>query len=150
MADSRPEYRHGRIIGAYLRTKTRGKQLHPAVILTPDNEIVQPERFDPRKGGDNVVVVIGISTKYKLYSESFVKLPFHSAGHPATKLTKDSAAIIGWYDIIEIDDDRRFWAGDVPREVLAEINTRVRKDIAQRIGRDFSTISEILPLLFES
>ena len=59
MPPQRPDYRHGRIIGAYLQASFGGKkQRHPAVILLPDSAIVQPAYFDPRKGGENVVVAL--------------------------------------------------------------------------------------------
>src|ERR1700733_3591516 len=102
MAESRPQYRHGRIIGAYLRPSQTGpRQLHPAAILSPDSEIIQPEKFDARQGGENFVVVIGISTKYQFHPDPYIKLPFHPSGHPITKLTKDCAAVIGWYDVLQ-------------------------------------------------
>jgi len=148
MAKLRFPYRHGRIIGAYLRTEASGKQLHPAVILTPDAEITQPEDFDPRRGGENFVVVIGVSTKYAVYADPYIKLPYHESGHPVTKLTKDSAAIIGWYDIVHIDGERRFWGGDVPIGIMTEINHQSRIDIARRIGKEFKVMSEIVLLLF--
>jgi hypothetical protein len=64
-------------------------------------------------------------------------------------LNQDCTAIIGWYDLIHIDDERRFWAGDVPPEIMIAINDRVRADIARRVGREVQTVSEIVPLLFE-
>src|SRR5882724_5051261 len=105
MAQSRPDYRQGRIVWAYLRTRKGKRELHPAVILTPDDEIVQPRDFDPRGGDDNVVVVAGISTKYSRYADSYVRLPFQPTdrGHPLTKLRKDSAVIVGWYDVVTLD-----------------------------------------------
>jgi hypothetical protein len=149
MASVKNEYRHGRIIGTYLRTKKGGRELHPAAILTSDTDIIQPQDFDPRRGEENVVVVIGISTKYSHYPDPYVKLPFHPSAHAHTKLTKDSAAIIGWYDAVNIPDDCRFLAGDVPPELMVQINSLVRADIARKLGRDFTSLSEILPLLFE-
>jgi hypothetical protein len=147
MAITLREYRHGRIIGAYLRTKKGGRELHPAIILTPNEEIVQPEQFDPRKGGDNVVVVIGVSTKYRLYPQEHVRLPFRPTGHARTRLSQDCAAIIGWYDIVDIPDGCRYLAGDVPAALMAQINDCVRADISRRIGREFTTLADILPLL---
>ena len=118
MGTSQPDYRHGRIVGAYLRTKKGGRELHPAVILSSDAEIVQPARFDPRSGDENFVIVAGVSTKYARHSEPFVKLPHATTGHAVTKLTKDCAAIIGWYEVISIPDDVRFFAGDVPAALM--------------------------------
>lgn len=77
MASTTFGFRQERIIGAYLRTKKGCRELNPASILTPDSEIVQPEHFDPRAGNDNCVVVVAISTRYSLYPDPYVKLPFH-------------------------------------------------------------------------
>ena len=90
MADT-PEYRLGRIIWAYLRPSTAGrkKELHPAIIISPDSEIIQPEDFDPRidPQKENLVAVVGVSTKFRNYPklQHFV-LPYHGAGHAETKL----------------------------------------------------------------
>ena len=75
-----PTLRYGGIVGAYLQAKKKGKQLHPAVIVTPDADIIQPESFDPRRGNDNIVVAIGVTTKYRLYNEPYVPLPNRPAG----------------------------------------------------------------------
>src|SRR4051812_29230526 len=98
------EYRHGRIIGAFLTSSVTGKrELHPAAVLSPDSAIVQPDDFDPRLGGgrvrENEIVVIGISSRYKLHKGLNIPLPYSNEprGHHQTRLTKDSAAIIGWY-----------------------------------------------------
>lgn len=147
MGARKPEYRHGRIIGAYLRTKKGKRELHPAVILTPDAEIIQPEGFDPRKGGENVVVVIGVSSKYMHYKEPYVQLPFHEPGHAVTKLTKDSAAIVGWYDIVHLEDDIEFKAGDVPAEIMKQINDAVLKNIQERVPKQLLTIAEVVAFL---
>ncbi|MDB5292890.1 MAG: hypothetical protein JWL69_4131 [Phycisphaerales bacterium] len=148
MGDKRPKYRLGRIIGAYLRTRKGTKELHPAVIVTPDQEIIQPADFDPRRGGENVVVVVGVSTKYALYNDPYVKLPFATPLHPVTGLNKDCAAIIGWYDLIHIEDDCTFKAGDVPRALMTQINERIRSDLLNRLGKEYKTMAEIVPILF--
>src|SRR5437870_6098564 len=102
-----PDFRYGRIVWAYLRTFKGKREEHPAVILTPTREIVQPERFDPRHGDENVVVVAGISTKYREHPQPYVRLPFHPSkdGHPMTGLRKDCAVIVGWYQAIFIPTD---------------------------------------------
>jgi hypothetical protein len=74
--------------------------------------------------------------------------PFHPTGHSTTKLTQDSAAIIGWYEIIHIGDDCRFMAGDIPQDVMSRINEEAHADIARRIGKKFKTIDEVIPLIF--
>src|SRR5258706_3547010 len=117
MGDS-PEYRLGRIVWTYLRTSDgRRKEQHPAVIISPNSEIIQPKHFDPRRhpGEDNEVAVVGVSTKFRRYPDlvHFV-LPFRTGGHPETKLKTECAAIIGWYDLIVIEDDVLDLAGQVP------------------------------------
>src|SRR4051812_8534601 len=133
MPASRPEYRHGRIIGAYLTSSFGGqKQRHPAVILSPDSAIIQPEAFDPRSGDENIVVVAGISSQYKKYNYPYVQLPCDASrpgGHSQTRLHSDVAVIIGWYHVITIDDDRCYWGGDVPSGIMGGINQAVREDI---------------------
>src|SRR4051794_5115893 len=93
-------YRQGRILWAWLRSGSGKKEKHPAVIITADRDIVQPEAFDPRQNLDavNAVAVVGVSTQYKKYPP-YVILPHssHGGGHVVTKLTKPCAACIGWY-----------------------------------------------------
>ena|SRR2546426_347212 len=151
MPPQRPDYRHGRIIGAYLQSSFGGKkQRHPAVILSPDSAIVQPADFDPRKGGENALVVAGISSQYAKYAYRFVRLPFDAnrpGGHPETKLHSDVAVIIGWYHVIAIDDDRCYWGGDVPRQIMGLINAAVREDIERRLADDVTFLTELRSML---
>src|SRR5580692_11139161 len=127
MPTSRPDFRHGRIVWANLRCENGQKQEHPAVILSLDSQIVQPENFDPHTGGDNVIVVAGISTKYKGHPHPYVKLPFHPSGkgHPVTELRQDCAAIIGWYHLLFIADDVTAFSGDVPPDVMRTLNAKI-------------------------
>jgi hypothetical protein len=113
MAKSKPDYRLGRIVWAYLRPSKPGpKALHPAIIISPNSEIVQPEAFDPRAdlAKENVIAVVGVSTSYQRFPGlvHFV-LPSHSTRHPVTKLTKDCAGMIGWYDVVAIPDELKTW-----------------------------------------
>jgi hypothetical protein len=76
-----------------MRSKQKGKkEKHPAVIITADSDIIQPEQFDPRHdiGKVNAVAVIGVSTKYLRYPP-YVALPYspNKGGHTVTKLTQD-------------------------------------------------------------
>lgn len=148
-----PEYRHGRIIWAYVRpsTKDRRRQQHPAVIISPETEIIQPERFDPRKDptSENMVTVVGVSTKFRNYPEQrHVELPYRQGGHPETGLKAECAAIIGWYDVIAIPDDVSDMAGQVPSRIMRQIDEMVRQDIAKRLGKDFSLLGQaVLKLL---
>ena len=152
MAISRPDYRHGRIIGAYLTSTITGKrELHPAVIVSPDSAIVQPAQHDPRGGGsDNEIVVIGISTKYRNYPFPYIKLPYddkNPKGHPHTGLTKDCAAIIGWYHVICIDDDRRYWGKDVPQQIMRQVDDAIRKDLTNEVNKDLASLGRLRQML---
>ena len=82
-----------------------------------------------------------------LYPKPHVKLPFRPSAHPITRLTKDSAAIIGWYDVVSIPDDCRFWGGDVPADLMARINDEARKDITRRMGKEFSNFADVVAAL---
>lgn len=142
----RPSFRHGRIVWAYLRSNQTGKrEKHPAVILNQDDDIVQPEVFDPRKAtSDNIVYVIGLSTKHKRYGLAHIRLPFTPQGHGTTKLKEDCGAIIGWYDRVCIPDDVLGFGGDVPPAVLAQIDGAVRQDLAKLLGKQFQTVQQML------
>jgi hypothetical protein len=142
-------YRHGRIIWAYLRSNLTGKrQLHPAIILNRNEDLVQPEDFDPRSAGDNIIHVIGVSTKHKQYNFPYVTLPFRPDGRVLTKLKQDCGAIIGWYDRLVIPDDvvgaGGGFGGDVPSAVMSQVDEAVRQDLVKRIGSQFQTIQAML------
>jgi len=151
MTAPRPEYRHGRIIGAYLQSSFGGKkQRHPAVILSPDSAIVQPQNFDPRSGEENAIVVAGVSSAYQKYNYPYVQLPYDSSspkGHPQTRLHSDVAVIIGWYHVISIDDDRCYWGGDVPSAIMGQVNKAVREDIDRRLAKDVTFLNKLRMLL---
>ncbi len=151
MPPQRPDYRHGRIIGAYLQPSFGGKkQRHPAVILSPDSAIIQPADFDPRRGEDNLIVVAGISSQYAKYNYRYIRLPYDSnssGGHPETRLHSDVAVIIGWYHVITIDDDRCYWGGDVPREIMGSINAAAREDIEKRLSKDVTFLTQLRSML---
>ncbi|HEY4328308.1 MAG TPA: hypothetical protein VGN88_01130 [Phycisphaerae bacterium] len=147
MANSKRDYRYGRIIGCYLLGRNGKRSLHPAVIVSPDNEIIQPEAFDPRNDRDNLVAVIGISTQYKKFDDPFLSLPYMASGHPMTGLTRDCAVILNWYAVIAIPDDSDFLAGDVPGGQLRKINDAIRRDLTAELGRHVGTFAQLLALL---
>lgn len=149
--ESRPKFRHGRIIWSYIRsTKAGNREAHPAIILNKTSDIVQPEQFDPRRNPalENGVFVVGVSTKYKNGENSF-RLPFHTKGHPYTKLTRDCAAIVGWYDFVPIPDDVLAVGGDVPPELMIRINEAIKKDAKERISAELKGIAEHATTLAE-
>ncbi len=116
------------------------------MILTATADIIQPEKFDPRSGADNAIVVAGISTKYAKHPQSFVKLPFRpsESGHPVTGLRKDCAAIVGWYQAIFIADDVTAFSGDVPIKELRELLDQVFADYVAKVGDQYITVLEML------
>jgi hypothetical protein len=139
------KFRHGGIVWAYLRSSRTGKrEKHPAVILSDNADIVQPEQFDPRKGGDNTVYVIGVSTKYKSHALPYVQLPYESRGHPVTRLTHDCAVVIGWYHRVSIPDDVLAFGGDVPPDRMRQINDAVRQDLARKVQAQLQTVADML------
>ena len=148
----RSEYRHGRIVWAYLRNAKGKREEHPAVILSPDESIVQPPDFDPRTSRENVIVVAGISTKYRNYATPFVPLPFRAspAGHPVTQLRKDCAAIVGWYHAIFIPDDVTAFGGEVPVKQLRELNAQVLNAYIAAVGKQYDNSLEMMAELRES
>jgi hypothetical protein len=141
-----PGYRHGRIVWAYLRTAKGKREEHLAVILSPDSSIIQPENFDPRSGSDNLIVVAGISTKYRNYAQPFVSLPFRDSmqGHPMTQLRKDCAVIAGWYQAIFVPDDIAAFGGDVPTSQLRELNKQVLNSYIAAVGNQYATSLEMM------
>src|SRR3712207_5583327 len=127
------KFRHGRIVWAYLRSSRTGRRgEQPAVLLSHDPDLVQPGQFGPRKGGENTLDVVGVSTKSKSHALPYVPLPYESRGHPVTRLTQDCAAIIGWYHRVSIPDDVLAFGGDVPPDRMRQINDAVRHDLARK------------------
>jgi len=140
-----PSYRHGRLVWAYLRSSVTGKrENHPGVILDPTDEICQPEDFDPRtRRDDNVVHVIGVSTKYRSYKLPHIRLPSAAGGHPTTRLREDCAAIVCWYHRITIPDDVIGFGGEVPPAAMVLIDQAVRRDLSQKLGRELQTLRQV-------
>src|SRR5437016_8256843 len=143
----RPKYRQGRLLWAWLRSRIGKREKHPAIILTADQDIIQPEQFDPREdiGKVNAVAVIGVSTEYKRYPR-YVRLP-HSpnpGGHPITKLTQECGACIGWYDWIVLEDDVLTRGGDVPAAEMDQIMLAVARDFKQRLAAKADALSKEL------
>src|SRR5215217_448511 len=131
-----PTYRQGRILWAWLRAQSGKKEKHPAVIITADRDITQPEDFDPRKDINtvNAVAVVGVSTKYRNYPP-YVALPYspNPGGHPITKLTEDCGACIGWYDWVVLEDDVLGLGGDVPPADMDRIVNAIAKDLIEKL-----------------
>jgi hypothetical protein len=118
----KPDYRLGRVVTAYLLGRNGKREEHPAVIISPDSEIIQPEDFDPRSSrgivSANLVGALGISTKYGNFSDPFIALPPGTT----TELTRDCAVILNWYAVLDIPGDCEFLLGDVPPQLIQQIN----------------------------
>ena len=153
-----PTYRQGRILWARLRAQSGKKEPHPAVIITADCDIIQPQHFDPRRNLDqvNAVAVVGVSTKYVRYKMPHVRLPFSvgAGGHVITKLKEDCAACIGWYDWVVLEDDVIGRGGDVPPAEMDQIMGLIAKDFASKltaklksVGREMTDLHELLAAL---
>lgn len=131
-------YRHGRLVWARLRSASGQKELHPAIIISDNVEITQPEAFDPRVDFNrvNAVAVVGVSTEYKRYPP-FFSLPFlkKSGGHPQTKLTQECGACIGWYAWVVLEDDIDGRGGDVPSPEMKMIMEMIMQDLAGKLRR---------------
>jgi hypothetical protein len=123
------------------------KELHPAVIISPDAEITQPEAHDPRKDGENRVAVLGISTQYRKFPDPYIALPYHVRNHAMTGLNRDCAVILKWYAAISIPDDCDFMAGDVPQQLMRTINGAVRADLIARLGKQIGTFAQLMERL---
>jgi hypothetical protein len=147
VAASRPEFRHGRIVIAQLLGRNGKREEHPALIISPYDEIIQPEQFDPRLGGGkvaaNLVAAMGVSTKYRQFSDPYVTLPVGAQ----TQITKDSAAILNWYAVLDIPDDCEYLLGDVPPRLMRQINDAYRAHIRGELGAMQGTLVYLLDLL---
>jgi hypothetical protein len=150
-------FRQGRILWARLRAQNGKKELHPAVIITADKDIIQPEQFDPRTNiqAVNAVAVIGVSTEFAKYPP-YVLLPYSTGrgGHPVTKLNQACGACIGWYDRGVLEDDVEGKGGDVPTAEMDRIMEAIAKDLAAKpkakvttVNRDLAGLHEMLETL---
>ena len=147
MARAKPNYRLGRIISCYLTGRNGKREQHPAVIISADAEIIQPEKFDPREAGgivkDNLVAVLGISTKYRNFQDPYIRLPLGAQ----TQLTADCAVILNWVATPAIPDDCDFLLGDVPPALMLRINAEYRRLLKDVLSKAKGSLAEILNLL---
>ncbi len=127
--------------------------MHPAIVLDRNQDIIQPEQFDPRRPPyDNCIHVIGVSTKHKKYGAHYVSLPFAPNGHATTGLKEDCGAIVGWYERLFIPDDvtgsNGGFGGDVPPPVMNQILQAVREDLFRKLGKQLETVGQMFDELF--
>jgi mRNA-degrading endonuclease toxin of MazEF toxin-antitoxin module len=92
-------------------------KLRPAVVITDDEEI------EP----DSKLVVMAITTTFRDPPPSnHVTLPWHPRGHPVTRLTKRSAAVVDWLSPIHPSDIAGY-GGDVPERIMRVIQSKLGK-----------------------
>src|SRR6266550_3911878 len=146
MSVAKPDFRLGRIIYCYLLGRNGRREQHPAVIVSPDEEIIQPERFDPRAARgvikDNLIAVLGISTKYGNFQDPYIQLPLGAQ----TQLTSDCAVILNWIATPAIPDDCEFLLGDLPPLLMVRINAEYRRLLKDALSRAEGTLAETLNL----
>ncbi len=149
-----PRFRQGRILWARLRSQKGKKELHPAVIITADQDIIQPEEFDPRQaiGKANAVAVVGVSTEFRKYPP-YILIPFsrNLGGHPTTKFSQECGACIGWYGWVVLEDDVAGFGGELPAALLNQIIDAIAVDLkkkvatkAAQLGKELVNVSELL------
>jgi hypothetical protein len=147
MAGAKSDYRLGRIISCFLLGRNGKREQHPAVIISPDIEIIQPEKFDPREAGgmvkDNLVAVLGISTKYRNFQDPYIPLPVG----PQTQLTENCAVILNWIATPAIPDDCEFLLGDVAPALMVRINVEYRRLLKDVLSKVEGTLAETLNAL---
>jgi hypothetical protein len=91
----------------------------------------------------NLVAAIGVSTKYRQFEDPYVPLP--TGGQ--TLLTKDCAAILNWYAVLDIPDDCEYLLGDVPPVLMRQVNEAYRRHLTTRLGALKGTAAYLLTLL---
>jgi hypothetical protein len=102
----------------------RNRKCRPSVIVTATQDI-KP---------DEPLVVVAISGEFReLPAEHYVKMLWHRAGHPKTKLYKPCAAICSWVKSISAADIEEF-GGVVPPQHLAKILDKVSKLLEEQSG----------------
>lgn len=108
----------GRIVWAVI-TDTRGhaREIHPAVIITPDYRIAAGARLQ----------AVGVSTKGHFSTESArTPLPYGPRGRCRTGLTRECWAFSDW--VVELGvEDVHDYAGLVPPPVMVEILGKIPK-----------------------
>jgi mRNA-degrading endonuclease toxin of MazEF toxin-antitoxin module len=111
---SKPE--RGRIILANF-TDPQGREAgpHPAVILTPDDDI---------EAGDEIVVVVASTKLQYAKPEDMIELPYSPSGHPVTKLKRRCAVICTWLETVR-EKDIIDYRGKIYGSLLDKILRRV-------------------------
>ena len=84
-----------------------------------------------------------MSTKYRQFNDPYIPLPVGAD----TQLTKDSAAILNWYAVLDIPDDCEYLLGDLPRALMHQINDAYRQHLREKLGTMQGTIAYLLSLL---
>jgi hypothetical protein len=110
-----PSIRCGRIIYTWIEDRNGFGKLRPAIVMTEDIEI----------DNDTELVVMAITTTYADPTPAVcVPLPWHSRGHPITRLHKRSAAVVTWLASI-FPRDVVGYGGDVPVSTMRLIRAKL-------------------------
>ena len=107
-----PDLRYGRLVWATL-TDRRGKRAdHPAIIITPNEELSEDEEL----------AVMAVTTSYgDPPPPHHIELPWNPDPRKVgTRLSRRSAAVVNWLNFIHPRDIRRL-AGDVPKPLMSQI-----------------------------
>jgi mRNA-degrading endonuclease toxin of MazEF toxin-antitoxin module len=105
----------GRIVWAVVADRNGVAKRRPVVIVTPTSQINARDAF----------VVMAVTTTFADPAPpDHVELPWTNRGHPVTRLTRRSAAVIPWLATVTADDVEGF-AGDVPAKQLREIRGKL-------------------------
>jgi mRNA-degrading endonuclease toxin of MazEF toxin-antitoxin module len=110
-----PPLRCGQIVWAELADANGVRKTRPVIIVTPDDRITTSAPLE--------VVAITSRLPQPLPADH-VLLPWHSQGHPRTRLNRRCAAVCTWLARISVADIQSV-AGIVPSTILLDIATRV-------------------------
>ena len=105
----------GRIVWAELADANGKPKLRPAVIVTPTDKITD--------AGEIEVVAVTSRLPQPLPPDH-VLLPWHSQGHPRTRLNRKCAAVCSWLARIHTNSVQSV-AGTVPGSIMLEIVNKI-------------------------
>jgi mRNA-degrading endonuclease toxin of MazEF toxin-antitoxin module len=108
----------GRIVRATIRDSQGGNEkTRPAVVVTATAEIASA----------GVVVVAAITSDLgRARSSETVELPWHTDGHPQTRLKKPSEVVCSWIAAVPVTD-LSDTGGFVPQDLLPELLAKVER-----------------------
>ena len=117
MREWRDQLAQGSIVWARIPDPRGLIKRRPVVILTDAGEIVL----------NGPIVGVAVTTSFPdPPPRIYVELPCHSRGHPATRLTRRSAAVCNWLVQLQPSDVEEI-KGVVPTQTMLSIVNRVRE-----------------------